>query len=125
MEKQKTSPGIRMVCWLNHRTSGLVILILTGSVLFTFLAFRNLNRDEVTRNRVPAKPKMTTSVFFTSEIPGKVAVLHESRLYFSGNVGINIGNYTKIGVYTRVGFKLTSKLSVGINISLEYFRDRQ
>jgi len=124
MDKQKASLGIRVIHWISNRKPGLLILVFTGSVLFTFLVFRNYNGDEVTRNTPRAKQKMTTSLFFASENIEKVAVLQNSRLYFRGNVGINFGSYTKIRVFTRVGFKLTSKLSVGINISFEYFKDK-
>ena len=125
MEKQKAPLGIRVIHWISNRKPGLLILVFTGSVLFTFLIFRNFIGDEASRNTPQVKQKMTTSLFFASENPEKVAVFRNNRLSFRGNVGINFGSCTKIRVYTRVGFKLTSKLSVGINISFEYFKDKQ
>lgn len=44
------------------------------------------------------------------------------RLYFGGSVGLTFGTYTSISIWPLVGYKMTPKLSVGIQPGYEYLR---
>jgi hypothetical protein len=47
------------------------------------------------------------------------------KLYFGGGVGISFGNYTRIAVYPMVGYKITPKLSAGIELGYEWISDKR
>ena len=47
------------------------------------------------------------------------------KIYFGGNLGLTVGNYTRIGIYPLVGYKLTPKLSAGVKFAYEYIRDNR
>ena len=53
----------------------------------------------------------------------KKAPSNKKRVYFGGNVGLSFGSYTRIGLYPLIGFKLTPKFSVGVQIKYEYIKD--
>ena len=40
-------------------------------------------------------------------------------------MGLTVGDYTRIGIYPLVGYKLKPKLSVGVKIAYEYIRDNR
>ncbi len=45
------------------------------------------------------------------------------RLYYGGNVQLQFGTYTVVGISPLVGYKITEQLSVGVTPSYTYFRD--
>lgn len=49
----------------------------------------------------------------------------QDRIYFGGNIGLTFGNYSMLGIYPMVGYKLTPKLSVGVKLAYEYIRDKR
>ena len=53
----------------------------------------------------------------------KKAPSNQKRVYFGGNIGLSFGSYTRIGLYPLIGFKLTPKFSVGVQIKYEYIKD--
>jgi hypothetical protein len=44
------------------------------------------------------------------------------RLYFGGNFIFTLGSYTSIGIWPMVGYKVTPKLSVGLQPGYEYIK---
>lgn len=44
----------------------------------------------------------------------------KSKLYYGGGLSLSFGSYTVIGVRPMVGYKLTPKLSTGVEITYEY-----
>lgn len=59
------------------------------------------------------------------EKPQKPKAPMKDKIYFGGNVGLTIGNYTRIAVYPLVGYKFTPKLSGGLKIVYEYISDNR
>lgn len=55
---------------------------------------------------------------YTKQSPQKSAV--GQKLYFGGNFMFTFGDYTSIGLWPLVGYKVTPKLSVGIQPGYEY-----
>ena len=47
------------------------------------------------------------------------------RIYFGGTISMTFGNYTLIGIHPMVGYKLTSKLSLGLKLGYEYIIDKR
>jgi len=45
------------------------------------------------------------------------------RLYYGGNVQLQFGTYTVVGISPLIGYKITEQLSVGVTPSYTYFRD--
>jgi hypothetical protein len=45
-----------------------------------------------------------------------------SRLYFGGSFVLSLGSYTSIGIWPLVGYKVTPKLSVGLQPGYEYLK---
>ncbi|NCA84161.1 MAG: hypothetical protein EOM83_01145 [Clostridia bacterium] len=45
-----------------------------------------------------------------------------NRLYFGGSFMLSLGSYTSIGIWPLVGYKVTSKLSVGLQPGYEYLK---
>ncbi len=44
------------------------------------------------------------------------------RLYFGGSVGLSLGTYTSVSLWPLVGYKVTPKLSFGIQPGYEYLQ---
>jgi hypothetical protein len=60
--------------------------------------------------------------------PGKTSSSKQDigqRVYYGGNVSLTVGNYTRIGLYPLVGYKITPKLSAGVQVGYEYIRDNR
>ncbi len=49
----------------------------------------------------------------------------KDRIYFGGGVGLSFGNYTRIAAYPMVGYRITPKLSSGIELGYEYISDKR
>jgi len=49
----------------------------------------------------------------------------KDKVYFGGNIGLTLGNYTMIAIRPMVGYKLTPKLSAGATLSYEYITDKR
>ena len=47
------------------------------------------------------------------------------RIYYGGNIGLTVGTYTRIGIYPMVAYKVTPKLSLGLQLAYEYIRDNR
>jgi len=45
-----------------------------------------------------------------------------SSVYFGGNLFFTLGNYTSIGIWPMVGYKVTPKLSLGLQPGYEYLK---
>ncbi|OYT13969.1 MAG: hypothetical protein B6I19_02405 [Bacteroidetes bacterium 4572_114] len=45
-----------------------------------------------------------------------------SKLYFGGNLTLTFGSYTSIGIWPLVGYKVTPKLSFGLQPGYEYLK---
>ena len=96
------------------------------SILILFGIFHlQLSAQEADTTKV-TNPEAATPVEqekSKKEKPPKQKSSFGSKLYFGGNVGLSFGNYTMIGVYPLVGYKLTPKLSLGVKIAYEYISD--
>jgi hypothetical protein len=104
---------------MKNFTKLLSIIFLVG--IFQFQLFA----QEVDTTKV-ANPETATPVEqeeVKQEKPPKQKSSFASKLYYGGNIGLSFGNYTMIGVYPLVGYKLTPKLSVGVKIAYEYISD--
>ncbi|HPE57919.1 MAG TPA: hypothetical protein PK904_16040 [Bacteroidales bacterium] len=49
----------------------------------------------------------------------------KDHIYFGGSVGLSFGNYTRMAVYPMVGYKITPKLSAGVEVGYEYISDKR
>jgi hypothetical protein len=49
----------------------------------------------------------------------------KDKIYFGGSVGVSFGNYSRIAVYPMMGYKITPKLSAGIELGYEYISDKR
>ncbi len=51
----------------------------------------------------------------------------KDRIWFGGGLGLSFGSVTNIAIEPMVGYKITKngKLSVGVGISYQYFRDNR
>jgi hypothetical protein len=55
-----------------------------------------------------------------SQQPKKTSILDD--FYFGGNLYFTFGSYTSIGIWPSAGYKITPKLSVGIQPGYEYLK---
>lgn len=46
----------------------------------------------------------------------------ESTIYWGGSITLSFGNSTHVGISPLVGFKLTPKMSIGIELTCEYLK---
>ncbi|WP_163718424.1 hypothetical protein [Mangrovibacterium lignilyticum] len=49
----------------------------------------------------------------------------KSKIYYGGYVNLSFGRVTSVGVAPLIGYKLSPKLSVGTQLSYEYFKDKR
>ncbi|MCB2219023.1 MAG: hypothetical protein KQI35_01420 [Bacteroidetes bacterium] len=49
----------------------------------------------------------------------------KDKIYFGGSIGVSFGNYSRIAVYPMMGYKITPKLSAGIELGYEYISDNR
>ena len=76
---------------------------------------------------------MSFCVFAQDTIPEKPQEVKQEKqktplkdkIYFGGGIGLSIGTYTRISIYPMIGYKLTNKLSGGIEIGYEYISDNR
>ena len=47
------------------------------------------------------------------------------RFYFGGNLGLGFGTITNINISPMVGFRLTSRFSVGVGANYQYWKDKR
>lgn len=70
---------------------------------------------------------LTILLIFTSALPGlsqeKSEITWRDRLFFGGSLGLQIGNLTIIELSPQVGYRLTPRLSTGIGMKYEYYKD--
>ncbi len=45
------------------------------------------------------------------------------KLFFGGAVGLSFGSYTRIAVYPQIGYRITPKLTAGIEVGYIYISD--
>ncbi len=57
---------------------------------------------------------------YTKQSPKKSSV--GQKVYFGGNFIFTLGSYTSIGIWPLVGYKVTPKLSVGLQPGYEYIK---
>lgn len=75
----------------------------------------------LTSRLLPAQPNDTTQRNpFMEKKPPKTGFT--KNLYFGGNFNFTIGNYTSIGVWPLIGYKVTPKLSFGLQPGYEYLK---
>ncbi len=104
---------------MKNITKLLSILIVFGMMQF------QLSAQEVDTTKV-TNPEATTPVEqeeVKQEKPPKQKSSFASKLYYGGTLGLSFGNYTRVGIYPLVGYKLTPKLSVGVKFAYEYISD--
>jgi outer membrane protein assembly factor BamA len=49
----------------------------------------------------------------------------KDRLYFGGNVGLQFGNQTVIGLNPIIGYKVTERFSSGVGLKYQYYRYKE
>jgi len=49
----------------------------------------------------------------------------KDKLYFGGGLGVTFGSYTRVAIYPMVGYKVTNKLSGGLEVGYEYISDQR
>lgn len=64
---------------------------------------------------------ITTSLSGLSQ--EKTEITWKDRLFFGGSLGLQIGTLTIIEVSPQVGYRLTSRLAVGLGIKYEFYKD--
>ena len=52
--------------------------------------------------------------------PAKAAQSEPQRVYYGGTVTLSFGSTTRIGVYPMIGYRLTPKISGGVEVGYEY-----
>lgn len=57
------------------------------------------------------------------EKPQKAKKPLKDKIYFGGAIGVSFGSYTRLAVYPMIGYKLTPKLSAGLEIGYEYVKN--
>lgn len=55
----------------------------------------------------------------------KESKFDKSKLYYGGYLNASFGSYTVLGAAPLVGYKLSSKLSVGSQVSYQYVNDKR
>ena len=75
----------------------------------------------------PASPADTTAVKTTAPVPvtpppppPPPPSAPNDRIYYGGTVSLGFGSTTSIGVFPMLGYKLTPKLSGGVEVGYEY-----
>ncbi|NND77374.1 MAG: hypothetical protein HKN39_04265 [Flavobacteriales bacterium] len=68
---------------------------------------------------------LVTLPFTYSYGQGESKPKFKDRIYFGGNVGLNLGTITFIDVSPLVGYKLSDKYSVGSSFTYQYYKDKQ
>ncbi len=71
---------------------------------------------------VKAQDQDTTRVnpYMKKEKPRKAL----DKMYFGGTFGLSFGTYTSIGVYPLFGYKITPKLSAGLELGYQYLENK-
>jgi hypothetical protein len=99
--------------------------------LFMLLAFGFLGAEtrEAMAQAAPASPADTTAVETTAPAPAAPAApppakaapsAPNDRIFYGGTVTLGFGSTTRIGVFPMLGYKLTPKLSGGVELGYEY-----
>jgi hypothetical protein len=101
------------------------------TILATILALGLLGvaMPEAMAQSAPASPADTTTVKATAPAPVAPAPpppaeatpsAPNDRIYYGGTVSLGFGSTTRIGIFPMVGYKLTPKLSGGVEVGYEY-----
>ncbi|HYQ58716.1 MAG TPA: hypothetical protein VEP89_15355 [Draconibacterium sp.] len=93
------------------RITSLLIILL----LFSNTVFSQVQDTSQVENEIPAQQDNRTTK----------PKIDKSKLYYGGYMNVSLGNYTVIGAAPLVGYKVTSKFSVGGQLSYEYVKDKR
>lgn len=94
-------------------------ITLLFSFIFAFTIIIQAQQDtipEMTQDTIPEKspePKKEK----------KEKKPRSQKVFFGGAVGLSFGNYTRIAVYPQIGYRITSKLTTGIELGYIYISD--
>ena len=85
-------------------------IVLLFSLVFVLSVIIQAQQDtipEVTPEPEPAKEK-------------KEKKPRSQKVFFGGAVGLSFGSYTRIAVYPQIGYRITPKLTAGIELGYIY-----
>lgn len=100
--------------------NGLLLCVLMLCVL---LSSAQEPENTTTTETSAQEPETTTATYQQNQDEKKG--FDPSRLYYGGYVNMSLGSVTSIGVAPLVGYKITSKWSVGSQITYEYYKDKR
>lgn len=100
-------------------------LTLLFSFIFALSIMVQAQQDSIpaaTQDSVPAvtaEPEPEPA----KENPPKEKKPKSQKLFFGGSLGLSFGSYTRIAVYPQIGYRITPKLTAGIEIGYIYISD--
>lgn len=100
-----------------------ITLLIT--LIFVFGIILQAQQDSIpstTKDTIPNVTAQTESEPAKEKQP-KEKKPRSQKLFFGGSVGLSFGSYTRIAVYPQIGYRITPKLTTGIELGYIYISD--
>ena len=94
--------------------------ILLLSFLFVFSLSIMAQQDSIPATIQDTVSAVTPEVKPEPEKQPKEKKPRSQKLFFGGSVGLSFGSYTRIAVYPQIGYRITPKLTTGVELGYIY-----
>jgi len=93
------------------------------SLVFTISIIVNAQQDSIPATTQDTVPGVTPEPEPAKEKQPKEKKPRSQKVFFGGALGLSFGSYTRIAVYPQIGYRITPKLTAGIELGYIYISD--
>lgn len=93
------------------------------SLIFIFSIILQAQQDSIPVTTQETIPEVTPEPIPEKEKPPKEKKPKSQKLFFGGSLGLSFGSYTQVAVYPQIGYRITPKLTTGIEVGYIYISD--
>lgn len=107
----------------NRKTICMKRITLLISLVFIFSVAIKAQQDSIPVTTQDTIPVVAPEPEPEKEKQPKEKKQRSQKLFFGGAVGLSFGSYTRIAVYPQIGYRITPKLTAGIELGYIYISD--